>query len=153
MSYDSTTGLIGYVNREVDGTVAPNGNGSLVIGSNIEIGRDLQNGRYWDGSIDEVRFSTIARSNDWITVECNEAFPSTFATLGDEVSTTPVPPAPPEPVIIVPGDEHRGGARGWKKRLLDEKLWMDKQDEMLLKIANEDDLEVVHVLTDFLSRN
>ncbi len=53
----------------------------------------------------------------------------------------------------VPDDEHRGAARGWKKRLLDEKLWMDKQDEMLRKIANEDDLEVVHVLTDFLSRN
>ncbi len=52
----------------------------------------------------------------------------------------------------VPEDEHRGAAKGWKKRLLDEKLWMDKQDEMLLKIANEDDLEVVHVLTDFLSR-
>ncbi len=53
----------------------------------------------------------------------------------------------------VPEDEHRGAAKGWKKRLLDEKLWMDKQDEMFLKIANEDDLEVVHVLTDFLSRN
>ncbi len=52
----------------------------------------------------------------------------------------------------VPDEDHRGAARGWKKRLLDEKLWMDKQDEMFFKIANEDDLEVVHVLTDFLSR-
>ncbi len=152
LTYNNISGLIGYVNAAQDGAVAANGN-SVNGAFTTLLGNDSPNGRFWNGKMDEARVSSVARSPDWITTEYNQAFPATFETLGDEVSTTPVPPTPPEPVIIVPGDEHRGGARGWKKRLLEEKLWMYKQDEMLLKIANEDDLEVVHVLTDFLSRN
>ncbi len=153
MIYDSTSGLIGYVNASSDGTAAQRGP-ITTTGARFDIGQDPQNaGRFWNGLLDEVRFSNAARSPDWITVEYNEGFPSTFETLGVEVSNIPIPPPTPEPIIVIPEERKVGGARGWKKRLLDEKLWMDKQDEMLLKIANEDDLEVVHVLTDFLSRN
>lgn len=40
----------------------------------------------WDGLIDEVRFSSSARSNDWITTEYNDQLsPSTFMTIGPEL--------------------------------------------------------------------
>ncbi len=141
--------LKGYVNASLDGSTI----GTIVTDATapFNIGRDDVNGRYWNGVIDEARVSNVVRSQDWITTEYNEGFPATFETLGNEVSL--IPPTPtPEPIIVIPEERNVGGARGWKKRLLDEKLWMDKQDEMFLKIANEDDLEVVHVLTDFLSR-
>ncbi len=152
-TYNSVAGLVGYVNASSDGTAVASG-AIAVSFFQTDIGQDPVNaGRFWNGVIDEIQISSVARSASWITTEYNnQSSPSTFETLGDEF---PPPTPPPEPVIVIPEIEERnvGGARGWKKRLLDEKLWMDKQDEMLLKIANEDDLEVVHVLMDFLSRN
>ncbi len=151
-AYDSSAGTTAYVNASSDRTQAASGTLSTTPAVSI-IGRQAGNNRYWDGVLDECRIASVARSADWVTTEYNnQSSTSTFETLGDEVSTTPIPPTPPEPIIVIPEERNVGGARGWKKRLLDEKLWMDKQDEMLLKIANEDDLEVVHVLTDFLSR-
>lgn len=87
ITYSSAAGLVGYVNASVDKTVAANGTTSNATG--FSIGRDMINtglNRYWNGSIDEVRFVTTVRSADWITTEYNnQSAPGTFETLGTEV--------------------------------------------------------------------
>ena len=56
------------------------------------IGDRFINGRYFLGSIDEVRFSNIARTSEWITTEYNnQNNPSNFYSIGDEVSTGQTP--------------------------------------------------------------
>jgi Concanavalin A-like lectin/glucanases superfamily/Domain of unknown function (DUF2341) len=89
MTYNSTAGLVGYVNAASDGTHAANGNLSGTGGPSWAIAKDVVNaGRFWNGTIDEVRVSSVARSADWITTEYNnQSAPGTFATLGTEVST------------------------------------------------------------------
>jgi hypothetical protein len=84
MTYDSTAGLVGYVNGASDGTAAAGG--TLNTTSRPSgIGQDPANGRYWDGLIDEVRVSNAARSADWIKAEYNnQSSPSTFYSLGAE---------------------------------------------------------------------
>jgi hypothetical protein len=88
LTYDSTNGLIGYVNAASDNTVAANGNftGSGIVyfvGAN----RLFTPANFWDGLIDEVHFATTARSADWITTEYNnQNAPGTFYTFGAEVS-------------------------------------------------------------------
>ncbi len=92
MIYDLSSGLIGYINAVSDGTATQKG-AITVTGDRFDIGQDAQNaGRFWSGVIDEVRFANVARSADWITTEYKNQFsPSTFETLGDEVSTAPAP--------------------------------------------------------------
>lgn len=87
LTYNSSAGLIGYVNGASDGTVAANGAGNMSGSLVAQIGRDDVNARYWNGSMDEVRASTVARSADWITTEYNnQNAPGTFETLGSEVA-------------------------------------------------------------------
>lgn len=87
MTYDSSAGLIGYVNGASDGTAAANGTAntnaiSTFIGSDPSTG-----GRGWNGKIDQVTISSVARSANWITTEYNnQSAPGTFETLGTEVS-------------------------------------------------------------------
>ncbi|MCK5332416.1 DUF2341 domain-containing protein [Candidatus Parcubacteria bacterium] len=51
----------------------------------------VPNNRYFDGQIDEVRISNIARSVDWITTEYNnQSQPTEFYSLGIEESQSPV---------------------------------------------------------------
>jgi hypothetical protein len=71
MTYDSVSGLVVYVNSASDGTFAANG--TIVSGTVITtIGRDPGTaGREWNGLIDEVHLSNIARSASWITTEYN----------------------------------------------------------------------------------
>jgi hypothetical protein len=85
MTYDSSSGLNGYVNAAVDGTIAAAG-GLQVNAISMWIGRDPFNTvDLWNGILDEVRYSNIARSADWITTEYNNQKPgSTFVTLGAE---------------------------------------------------------------------
>lgn len=84
--YSSAVGLIGYVNAASDG--AGVANGALLTGAGqTEIGNDIGGVglRFWDGLIDEVRISNIARSIDWITTEYNnQKSGSTFVSLGTE---------------------------------------------------------------------
>ena len=84
-TYDSVNGLIGYVNAASDGTAAANGTSST---NNISSAVGWQNStgtRFWNGSINEVRVSSVARSANWITTEYNnQNSPSTFYTLGGE---------------------------------------------------------------------
>lgn len=88
ITYDSTAGLIGYVNASSDGTVAANGNGlnsavAAFVGSNRGATTE-----FWNGIIDEFRVSNTARSADWLTTEYNnQSAPATFETLGSEVTT------------------------------------------------------------------
>ncbi len=82
---------IGYVNASVDTPVGANG-AFPSLGAHIaNIGRDEVNLRYWDGMVDEVRYSKVIRSPNWITTEYNnQSAPSTFETLGAEASFIPV---------------------------------------------------------------
>lgn len=53
--------------------------------NHASMGRDPVNSRYFDGSLDEVRISDIARSADWIKTEYNnQNSPSTFMSVGAE---------------------------------------------------------------------
>lgn len=57
--------------------------------TNAVIGSDNQAGNYFDGGIDEVRYSNVARSDSWITTEYNnQSSPGTFYTLGTEFMQT-----------------------------------------------------------------
>ncbi len=98
LTYDSSAGLVGYVNASSDVTVAANGNCSNITNGEC-IGRRclVSPGQFWNGSIDEVRLASVARSADWITTEYNnQSDPSTFETLGAEVAG-PCPTPTPTP--------------------------------------------------------
>lgn len=86
LAYDSTNGLKGYINGALEKSVAANGNAGT--NSTFSIGNDQVNaGRFWNGTLDEVRASSVARSANWITTEYNnQVAPGTFETLGTEVS-------------------------------------------------------------------
>jgi Tfp pilus assembly protein PilX len=48
---------------------------------------DIPNNRYWNGTLDEVRLSTVARSAQWLQTQYNnQSSPSTFSVLGAEDS-------------------------------------------------------------------
>lgn len=54
LTYDTTQGLIGYVNGSSDGSFASNTSTPVPTGSPLDIGRDSQTaGRLWSGDIDE----------------------------------------------------------------------------------------------------
>ena len=91
MTYNSTAGLIGYVNGSSDNTNAANGNADTSVTA-LSIGVEAGfSANYWNGLIDEVRMASVARSQDWVTAEYNnQSAPSTFATLGTESAFTPM---------------------------------------------------------------
>lgn len=85
--YSSGVGLIGYVNASSDATAGADG--TLATSSqDLRFASDAANAnREWNGAIDEVRISDTVRSADWITAEYNnQSSPSTFYTVGSEVS-------------------------------------------------------------------
>lgn len=85
----AATTLEGYVNAASDWSANGGfpGNGAWTA----NIGRDNVNARYWNGSIDEVRYSSVNRTANWITTEYNnQSAPGTFETLGTEVVVGPV---------------------------------------------------------------
>jgi len=85
MTYDSSAGLVGYVNAASDGTAAANGTLQTAAALTYVGADPLTGGRFWNGMIDEARVASVARSTDWITTEYNnQSAPGTFATLGTE---------------------------------------------------------------------
>lgn len=86
-TYDSSAGTVGYVNASSDGTVSAAGN-LVILTANTYIGDDNNTAsRFWNGTIDEARVASVARSANWITTEYNnQSAPGTFETLGTEVS-------------------------------------------------------------------
>lgn len=89
-TYNASAGLVGYVNASSDGTDGADGN--LEAGApNLYIGWDQING-YFDGRIDEVRISSVARSAHWITTAYNnQNAPGSFYSVGTEQSVGPAP--------------------------------------------------------------
>ncbi len=87
--YDSTNGLIGYVNGASDGTASAGTALSISGLTGVDVATDPINaGRFWNGKLDELRVSNVARSANWITTEYNnQNAPGTFETLGTEVAT------------------------------------------------------------------
>ncbi len=87
LTYDSSSGLIGYVNASVDGTDTANGNLLTSPTPDSVLGADnVTSGRQWNGKMDEARYASVARSANWITTEYNNQLaPATFMTLGTEV--------------------------------------------------------------------
>ena len=71
-TYDSTNGIIGYVNGAVDDTVGVSEGALVAEGVPMCIGNDcVTSPRFWNGSIDEVNLSNVARSAGWISTEYN----------------------------------------------------------------------------------
>ena len=93
MSYDSTNGLKCYVNGGVDGAVSALGNISANTAP-LYIGNDqIVSPRYFNGIIDEAKFSTVALSSSWILTEYrNQNSPSTFYAVGSETGNGQNPP-------------------------------------------------------------
>ncbi len=89
-TYNSTSGLVGYVNAASDATVAANGNLNITS-SSLYVGNDPATAtRYMDGVMDNVTLSSVARTNDWITCEYNNQLtPSSFVGLGSETDLQP----------------------------------------------------------------
>lgn len=87
-TYDSSAGGVGYVNAASDKTFAANGAIKITNAVSTFIGRDVGATLYlWNGVIDELQVSTVARSANWITTTYNnQSAPGTFATLGTEVA-------------------------------------------------------------------
>jgi hypothetical protein len=66
------------------GALDPGSSQDLAIG----VASPYAPSQWWSGGIDELRISTVARSNDWITTEYNnQSSPATFYTVG--AATTP----------------------------------------------------------------
>jgi hypothetical protein len=86
MTYDSSAGLVGYVNAASDGTAAANGNINTTANFTAVGRQESTSSRYFNGTMDEARVASVARSADWITTEYNnQSAPGTFQTLGTEV--------------------------------------------------------------------
>ncbi len=81
-------GLKGYINAVQEGAVSQNSQGLLTTASPTYLGNDAGTaGRFWNGSQDEARVASVARSANWITTEYNnQNAPGTFETLGTEVA-------------------------------------------------------------------
>lgn len=70
------------------------GNTALTIGTQYYNGNS-----WWNGYADEVRYSNVARSANWISTEyANQNSPSTFSSLGSESSRDLI--APTNPTLV-----------------------------------------------------
>ena len=70
------------VNSAAESGNMSSANASLWFGDSASF-----NGRTWDGSIEEVRISSSARSADWIATEYNnQSSPSTFYSMGSSIA-------------------------------------------------------------------
>jgi hypothetical protein len=73
------------------------------LSTDFFLGDDNESVRFLNGSLDELRFSTVARSSDWIATEYNnQSSPSTFysITLGQQSGGNPTPWLSVQPASI-----------------------------------------------------
>ncbi|MEM9336883.1 MAG: hypothetical protein AAGA35_03450, partial [Patescibacteria group bacterium] len=86
---DSVTNVNGYINGSADGSGAVSGTNPTATSFSIGT-RFNPKGDYVDGSIDEVRVSSVQRASVWIDVEhLNQSAPTTFYTIGAAEDNTP----------------------------------------------------------------
>jgi len=92
VTYDGTD-VKAYVNGQLDYTELMSGSIDDSATDDLIIGAFSSPAGYFDGIIDEVRISNIARSADWIkTCYNNQSSPSTFHSVGSEQQKTYVSP-------------------------------------------------------------
>ncbi len=90
----SSTGYSAYFDGALKGQTS---SGTLNSGNTITFGfRPDYTSQAWNGALDEIRISNVARSADWVAVEYNnETSPSTFYSVGSADTTgsggTPTP--------------------------------------------------------------
>lgn len=88
-TYDGTNWKL-YINGDIDSTVAGAGPTSTV--KEMEMGAvatGVNGSQPWDGKLDEIKISNVARDADWIKTEYdNQNDPATFLTFGAEGSPT-----------------------------------------------------------------
>ncbi len=81
-TYDGTTMRL-YIDGQQTSTTAISGSMATAVGSLLIGATNAFSGRNWNGIIDEVRISGIARSADWIATEYNnQNSPATFYAYG-----------------------------------------------------------------------
>lgn len=87
-------GILGSTVGEITGPL------SWTSSKHLDVGRDNL-GNFFDGTIDEVRISNVARSENWINTSFNnQNDPSTFYSVGSQEGD-PVPPVPELPAIVL----------------------------------------------------
>jgi len=90
--YNGSSDIKLYFNGAQDGSgslnVSDDTSNALYIGYRRSTPQPSGGGGYFNGIIDEVRFSTTARSADWIKTEYNNQYsPNTFYSVGGEMSS------------------------------------------------------------------
>ncbi len=77
-----------YINGSLDNTTTSSNTSEPDRNPNIMIGGNTLDHRYFDGIIDEVRFSDVVKSADWITTEYNnQNNTSSFSIVSEELSS------------------------------------------------------------------
>lgn len=86
MTYDSSAGLVGYVNGASDGTGAAAGVLQTGVIRDVALAYHPSiAGRNLTGSVDEARVANTALSADWILTDYNsQSSPATFYSVGTE---------------------------------------------------------------------
>lgn len=88
---NGTSGIL-YVDGNVDSTQTSALN-LTYSGNDFVVGADYRNSSdYWNGGIDECRFSNTNRSADWVKTEYNnQNSPGTFYSIGPELTNPAIP--------------------------------------------------------------
>lgn len=82
-TYDSTNGIQVWRNGTSLASIMPTGTYASVATAQITFA-NFAGGSYFDGTIDEPRLATVARSSGWLTTEyTNQNDPATFGTLSE----------------------------------------------------------------------
>ena len=91
LKYDGSNIYLRY-NNQADSSASQSGNLYTLSSPTIRIGNHANGGdNPFDGIIDEVRVSSVARSDNWLNTEYNnQSNPGTFYTLGPETPATAI---------------------------------------------------------------
>jgi hypothetical protein len=91
LKYDGSNIYLRY-NNQADNSASQSGNLYTLSSPTIRIGNHANGGdNPFDGIIDEVRVSSVARSDNWLNTEYNnQSNPGSFFTLGPETPATAI---------------------------------------------------------------
>ena len=93
-TYTPGGSLIGYVNGAQDASTAAGAQGlNGGVANAVLIGNSVTAGRFWNGSMDELHFASVARSADWLLDEYNnQNAPTSFYSVGSASPSAAVSP-------------------------------------------------------------